>query len=177
MRFFYQHAVDLLTRKVPDEKKEPHGVLFFMDEFPTLGKMDMFLNGMSYFRRYRVKLFLLVQDIQQIKSTYGENGTNTILSNSSFKIAFAANNYETAKMLSQLCVDRTKKHELLSWQEIFTLPQDEQLILGEYEQPIRSKKFAYYKDPAFYKKIMEPTTIKFKTEVCPKEPPKSRSTS
>ena len=48
-------------------KDEPFGVLFLMDEFPTLGEMKQFQTGIAYFRGYRVKLFLIVQDTQQLK--------------------------------------------------------------------------------------------------------------
>ena len=66
--------------------------------------------------------------------------------------------------LTKLCIDRIEKHELLSWQQMLSLPRDEQLILEEYEQPIHSKKVIYFKDLAFNKKIMNPHPVKFKTK-------------
>ena len=71
MQVFYQQAVDFLCRKIPDLKEEPYGVLFLMDEFPTLGKMEQFKTGIAFFRGYRVKLFLIVQDTQQLKLSLG----------------------------------------------------------------------------------------------------------
>jgi type IV secretory pathway TraG/TraD family ATPase VirD4 len=46
-----------------DSKKDTHGVLFILDEFPTLGKMDMFTSFISYLRGYKVRL--LITDHEQ----------------------------------------------------------------------------------------------------------------
>jgi type IV secretion system protein VirD4 len=62
MQVFYQQATEFLSRKMPDLKEEPYGVMFLLDEFPTLGKMDTFKAGIAFFRGYRVRLFLIIQD-------------------------------------------------------------------------------------------------------------------
>ncbi len=111
MQIFYQQATEFLSRKMPDTKEEPYGVMFLMDEFPTLGKMDQFKAGIAYFRGYRVRLFLIIQDTQQLKGTYEEAGMNSFLSNSTFRITFAANNIETANLISQLCGNKTVEQQ------------------------------------------------------------------
>jgi type IV secretion system protein VirD4 len=62
MQVFYQQATEFLSRKMPADD-EPYGVMFLLDEFPTLGKMEQFMFGIAYFRGYHVRLFLVVQDI------------------------------------------------------------------------------------------------------------------
>ncbi|MFK8040585.1 MAG: type IV secretory system conjugative DNA transfer family protein [Rickettsiaceae bacterium] len=184
MQVFYQQATEFLTRVIPDPKEEPYGVLFLMDEFPTLGKMDQFKSGIAFFRGYNVRLFLVVQDTQQLKGIYEESGMNSFLSNSKYRITFAANNYETANLISQLCGNQTIKQSsysgpafaslnfsshnksvsnisraLLLPQEVLTLPRDEQIILIESFPPIKSKKIQYYTDKAFTIKLMNKTHI------------------
>ena len=56
MQVFYQQATEFLSRHMP-RPEEKYGVMFLMDEFPTLGKMDQFMNGIAYFRGYKVRLF------------------------------------------------------------------------------------------------------------------------
>ena len=51
-----------------------------LDEFPTLGKMKAFKEGIAYFRGYRVRIFLIIQYTQQLKRTYDEAGMNSFLS-------------------------------------------------------------------------------------------------
>ena len=69
LKVFYQQATDFLTRAMP-KKDEPFGVMFMLDEFPSLGEMPQFQIGIAYFRGFRVKLFLIVQDTQQLKGIY-----------------------------------------------------------------------------------------------------------
>jgi type IV secretion system protein VirD4 len=176
LKIFYQQAADFLTRHMP-RPDEPFGVLFCMDEFPTLGEMKTFQTGIAYFRGYRVKLFLIVQDTQQLKGIYEEAGMNSFLSNSYYRITFAANNIETANMISQLIGNKTVEQyshnkpkfldlnpgsrtintsqvqrALLLPQEVITLPREEQIILIESFPPIRTRKITYYEDPMFQKR-------------------------
>lgn len=184
MQVFYQQSTEFLSRKMPDLKEEPFGVLFLMDEFPTLGKMEQFKSGIAYFRGYRVRLFLVVQDTQQLKGTYEEAGMNSFLSNAYFRITFAANNYETANLISQLCGNKTVKNvsynsprffdlnlatrttntsevqrALLLPQEVIQLPRDDQIILIESFPPIRAKKIKYFTDKFFTKRLLPPTFV------------------
>lgn len=184
MQIFYQQATEFLSRKIPDEAEEPYGVMFMMDEFPTLGKMEQFKSGIAYFRGYRVRLFLIIQDTQQLKGTYEDAGMNSFLSNSTYRITFAANNYETANLISQLCGNKTVKQTsynkplffdlnistrtqnvsevqraLLLPQEVIQLPKDDQIVLIESFPPIKSQKIKYYEDKFFTKRVLPPTFI------------------
>lgn len=183
MQVFYQQATEFLCRKLPSSN-EPYGVLFLMDEFPTLGKMEQFQTGIAYFRGYRVRLFLIVQDTEQLKGIYEEAGMNSFLSNSTYRITFAANNVETANLISQLIGNKTVKQEslnkpkfldlnpasrslhlseaqraLLLPQEVIMLPRDEQIILIESTYPIKSKKILYYSDSTFTRKLLKATHV------------------
>lgn len=183
MQVFYQQATEFLCRKLPSDD-EPYGVLFLMDEFPTLGKMEQFQTGIAYFRGYRVRLFLIVQDTEQLKGIYEEAGMNSFLSNSTYRITFAANNIETANLISQLIGNKTVQQEslnkpkfldlnpasrslhisetqraLLLPQEIIMLPRDDQIILIESTYPIKSKKILYYSDSTFTRRLIKPTRV------------------
>jgi type IV secretion system protein VirD4 len=183
MQVFYQQASEFLSRKMPNLEQEPYGVMFVMDEFPTLGKMEQFKSGIAYFRGYRVRLFLIIQDTQQLKGIYEDAGMNSFLSNSTFRITFAANNYETANLISQLCGNKTveqtsyssstnplkmdsssqsiskTQRALLLPQEVIQLPRDEQIVLIESFPPIKSKKIKYFDDPFFTKRLLEKTPV------------------
>ena len=183
MQVFYQQATEFLSRKMPGPE-DIYGVMFMMDEFPTLGKMEQFMSGIAFFRAYKVRLFLIIQDTQQLKGTYEDSGMNSFLSNSTFRITFAANNYETANLISQLCGNKTVESEnaskpkyldlnpgsrtlsvskaqraLLLPQEVIGLPKDEQIILIESQPPIKSKKIIYYTHPLFKKRLLKPIAL------------------
>jgi type IV secretion system protein VirD4 len=197
LKVFYQQCTDFLTRNIP-KKGEPYGVLLMMDEFPSLGEMPQFEVGIAYFRGYRVKLFLIVQDTQQLKGIYEEAGMNSFLSNSYYRITFAANNVETANLISQLIGNKTSlqhshnkpkfldlnpaartintsevQRALLLPQEVITLPRDEQIILIESHPPIRTKKIFYFKDKFFMKRIKPQVPVPIQEPYDPrkKKPP------
>ncbi len=184
MQVFYQQATEFLSRKMPNLKEEPYGVMFLMDEFPTLGKMEQFRTGIAFLRGYRVRLFLIIQDTQQLKGTYEEAGMNSFLSNSTYRITFAANNYETANLISQLCGNKTVQQmsqsrpkffdlnpatrtvnvsdvqrALLLPQEVIQLPRDEQIVLIESFPPIKSNKIRYFDDKFFTSRLLPPTFV------------------
>ncbi len=179
MSMFYQQATQFLSSKMPG-KDEPYGVMFMLDEFPTLGKMEQILAGIAYFRGYRVKLFLIIQDTQQLKGVYEDAGMNSFLSNSTYRVTYAANNVETAKLISELIGNKTVASEsmnkpkyldlnpasrsihmsktqraLMLPQEVITLSRDLQIILIEASPPIMCKKIKYYADPFFTKRLMK----------------------
>ena len=178
MQIFYQQASQILTKHMP-RKDEPLGVLFMMDEFPTLGEMEQFKTGIAYFRGYRLRLFLIIQDTEQLKDIYEEAGMNSFLSNATYRITFAANNMETANLISQLVGNKTVKQisrntpvfldlnpasrskhvseaqrALLLPQEVIGLPRDQQIILVESSPPIKTRKIFYYKDRMFTKRML-----------------------
>jgi len=183
LQVFYQQATEFLCRKIPG-KDEPYGVMFIMDEFPTLGKMEQFMNGIAFFRGYHCRLFLIIQDTEQLKGIYEEAGMNSFLSNSTYRITFAANNVETANLISQLCGNKTvdqaslnkpkfldfnpasrsvnvskAQRALLLPQEVIGLPRDEQILLIESKPPIKSLKIKYFQDPMFTKRLLSPIAV------------------
>ena len=183
MSMFYQQGTAFMSQKIPT-KDDPYGVMYMMDEFPTVGKLEQFLAGIAYFRGYHVKLFLIVQDTQQLKGTYEDSGMNSFLSNSTYRITFAANNVETAKLISELIGNKTAISEsmnrpkffdlnpgsrsihmsktqraLLLPQEVIGLPRTDQIILIEASPPIRCKKILYFKDKFFTSKLMKPIPL------------------
>ncbi|MDZ5762024.1 Type IV secretion system component VirD4 [Candidatus Cyrtobacter comes] len=198
MQVFYQQATEFLSRKMP-EKDEPYGVMFMLDEFPTLGKMEQFMSGIAYFRGYHVRLFLIVQDTQQLKGIYEEHGMNSFLSNSTYRITFAANNFETANLISQLCGNKTvdavsaskskfldlnpssksmnvskAQRALLLPQEVINLSRDDQIILIESSPPIRCKKIKYYANKFFKSRLLKQTFVPTQE---PYDPRKARISS
>lgn len=183
MGMFYQQAAAFFTARMP-QPHEKFGVLMMMDEFPTLGKMEQFLAGIAYFRGYRVRLFLIIQDTEQLKGIYEESGMNSFLSNATFRITFAANNIETANLISQLLGNKTAEQisynkpkyldlnpgsrslhvshtqrALLLPQEVIQLPREEQILLIESQPPIRSKKIQYFSDRFFKKRLLKKIAI------------------
>jgi type IV secretion system protein VirD4 len=74
-----------------------------LDEFPSLGKLEIFQESLAYIAGYGIKAYLVCQDINQLKSRetgYGHD--EAISSNCHIQNAFPPNRIETAEHLSKL---------------------------------------------------------------------------
>ncbi|MBU2791530.1 type IV secretory system conjugative DNA transfer family protein [Acidithiobacillus caldus] len=87
-----------------------HRLLLLLDEFPSLGKMDIFQDSIAFLAGYNVKLYLITQDIAQLEDEghgYGKAGAKAIIGNCHVRVAYAPNQVETAKWISDMLGTRT----------------------------------------------------------------------
>jgi len=104
IRLMFTMVVNRLTERMAfdgsEQKKNRHRLLFLIDEFPSLNRMEIFADALSYMAGYGLKAYLITQDIRQIVDAYGQN--ESIVSNCHVRIAFAPNQVETAELLSKM---------------------------------------------------------------------------
>jgi len=77
-----------------------HRLLLMLDEFPSLGRLEVFQESLAYFGGYGLKAYLVVQDLAQLHGAYGRE--ESILSNCHLRVAYAPNKVETAEWLSKM---------------------------------------------------------------------------
>jgi type IV secretion system protein VirD4 len=103
IRLMFTMVVNRLTERMAfegtDQKLNKHRLLLMIDEFPSLNRMEIFADALSYMAGYGMKAYLVTQDIRQIVDAYGTN--ESIVSNCHVRIAFAPNQFETAELLSR----------------------------------------------------------------------------
>ena len=88
-----------LTEKlVAESGSDRHKVLFMLDEFPALGRLDFFESSLAFMAGYGLRAFLIAQSLNQIEKAYGPN--NAILDNCHVRVIFATNDERTAKRVS-----------------------------------------------------------------------------
>lgn len=104
--------INMIVRKLADEMAfkdgKPiahykHKLLLMLDEFPSLGKLEIFQESLAFIAGYGMKAYLICQDLNQLKSRetgYGHD--EAITSNCHIQTAFAPNRIETAEHLSKL---------------------------------------------------------------------------
>jgi type IV secretion system protein VirD4 len=104
IRLMFTMAVNRLTEKMvfegTEQRRNKHRLLLLIDEFPSLNRMEVFADALSYMAGYGLKAYLITQDIRQIVDAYGNN--ESIVSNCHVRIAFAPNQFETAELLSKM---------------------------------------------------------------------------
>ena len=147
-----------------------HRLLFLMDEFPSLGRLEFFETQLAFLAGYGVQAFLIVQDLSQLYATYGRN--ESIVSNCGIRVAFAPNRIETGRLLSDMAgtmtVHRSRRmysgHRLSPWlshvmaseeesprplltpDEVLRLPENATLVFRAGHRPIYAEKVRYYED-------------------------------
>lgn len=108
VRIMVNMIVRLLADKMDFEDGRPkahykHRMLMMLDEFPSLGKLDILQESLAFIAGYGIKCYLVAQDINQLKSRetgYGHD--ETITSNCHVQNAYPPNRVETAEHLSRL---------------------------------------------------------------------------
>lgn len=106
-------SVDTLS--VRTKKTYKHRLLCMVDEFPSLGKLSILQESLSYVAGYGIKFYLICQDINQLKSREeGYGPDETITSGCHVQNAFPPNRLETAEHLSKLCGQTTVVKEQIT---------------------------------------------------------------
>ncbi len=178
LRLILNQTVRRLTESMDFDEgggksRYPHRLLLAIDEFPSLGKLDVFQEALAFIAGYGMKALLIVQDLSQLYAAYTKD--ESIISNCHIRIAYAPNKIETAELLSKMAGTATVEHTqrqysgnrlavvlqnvntneqivsrpLLTADECMRLPPDDELVFVAGHAPIYAKKIIYYKDPEF----------------------------
>ena len=82
------------------QKKPKRRMLMLLDEFTSIGKMQIVNKSIAFAAGYGISYFLVIQNVEQLNETYGKE--NGIKGNCHVRIAYAPNTLETAKELSEM---------------------------------------------------------------------------
>jgi type IV secretion system protein VirD4 len=173
LRLLVAQAIGEMARS---SAKPPRPVLFLLDEFAALGRLQPVERAMGLMAGYGLQLWPILQDIHQLRSLYGTNA-GTFLSNAGVLQAFGVNDYDTADMLSKTMGRETITYEtegrsekdvmlkdperslsktqhlatrnLMDPNEIMKLAPDTLLLMRVGENPLIVRKLRYYTDKEF----------------------------
>lgn len=132
--------------------------LFMLDEFANMGKLAGLSESLTLLPGLGVRVWMIVQALDQLRAVYGQEVTNTILSQAEVKQYFAVQDQNLAKSLSADLGQRTVKttsfnlgrkegddagesrsevgRPLMSPDEIRRLPTTRQIIVIQAQPPI-----------------------------------------
>lgn len=155
-----------------------HRVVFLLDEFAHLGRMQPVARDMALVGGYGATFWIFLQDLSQLRSVYAEQWP-TFLANADVLQAFGTNDWDTAEYLSKMTGDATirtrsenvsrgeshGKHgtrqeghglthaergrRLLFPDEVRRLDPATQLLFYKSSDPIRATKDCYYRSPVY----------------------------
>ncbi|MGZ8913903.1 MAG: type IV secretory system conjugative DNA transfer family protein [Methylobacter sp.] len=138
VRVMVNMIVRLLADKMEFENGRPvahykHRLLLMLDEFPSLGKLEILQESLAFVAGYGIKCYLICQDINQLKSRetgYGHD--EQITSNCHVQNAYPPNRIETAEHLSRLTGQTTVIKE-----QITTSGRRTAAMLGQVSRTIQ----------------------------------------
>lgn len=144
VRVLINMVVRLLADKLTFENGRPvahykHRLLMMLDEFPSLGKLDILQESLAFVAGYGIKCYIICQDINQLKSRetgYGRD--ETITSNCHVQNAYPPNRIETAEHLSRLTGQTTviKEHVTTSGRRTATMHGQVSRTFQEIQRPL-----------------------------------------
>lgn len=190
IRLILNQTGRILTEEMGElgDKKIKNELLWLLDEFPSLGRLDFFESALAYMAGYGLRAFLITQSLNQIEKVYGPN--NSILDNCHIRVAFASNDERTARRISDLLGVQTavkdqqslsgprnsmllrnmsvSKQEfarpLLTPDEVMQLPNSKELIFTASTPPILANKIIYYEDENLKNRILTPPPSETKSQ-------------
>lgn len=101
----------------PDEDATP--VLFLLDEFPRLGKVETAITGLATLRSKKITIALFVQSLAQLDAIYGSDSRKVIADNCNYKAILNATDAETQDYFSRLVgtYDKKKKSQSANYEQ------------------------------------------------------------
>jgi len=102
LNLFFQQAIGLQTRELPEHNRElKHQVLMLLDEFSALGRIPIMAEAISYLPGYNVRVLLVIQTPSQLREVYGQNAAETMVKTLAARIVYAPKDVSDAKEISE----------------------------------------------------------------------------
>lgn len=175
MRPLTRMIIQMIGKKLTNKGigKKRHRLLFLIDEFPALGRLEFFETQLAFFAGYGIKCMIIAQSFSQLYKHYSRD--TSIPSNCRVKIFLGADSPEEADILSkflgketmlQTTTSRSGKvsamflsgkseaqsetgRYLMTSDEILRLPYDDIIISTGGTYPYKGRKIMYYVDARF----------------------------
>ncbi|OWV69375.1 type IV secretion system protein VirD4 [Rhizobium sp. N122] len=178
MRLLFQQVVSILQRSLPG-KDERYEVLFLLDEFRHLGKLEAIETAITTIAGYNGRFMFIIQSLSALTGTYDEAGKQNFLSNTGVQVFMATADDETPTYISKAIGEYTFKARSTSYNQTRMFDQNIQIsdqgapllrpeqvrliddrneiILIKGHPPLKLRKVQYYSDRAL-KRIFEAQT-------------------
>ena len=176
--FFSQLLAENLEELPSQNPELKYQCLLLMDEFTSLGKMEVFEKGVAFIAGYNMRVLLIFQNMAQLNAAYTENGARSLSTNIACQIIFTPADVTDAKEFSEIIgyetykaksISRSQKSQggrsvstsdqqraVLLPQELMQMPLSEAIINLRGVPKIQAEKIEYWSDPSFIKRLGYP---------------------
>jgi len=174
VNLFFSQLINLNTKELP--KSNPalkYQCLLLMDEFTSIGKVDIISSAVSYMAGYNIRLLPIIQSMAQLDATYGKDVSRTIITNHALQIIYAPREQQDANDYSEMLgyttvrkqnvtrgrdFSRSESEErraLMLPQELKAMGIEKEVFLYEgIAHPVMCDKIKYYQDKYFTARLL-----------------------
>jgi type IV secretion system protein VirD4 len=157
-------------------------LLFILDEFDKLGRMDELEMNMGIHNGFGIHYFLIFQSLNQLNKIYTKDHSFLAHCRNSIFFAPGAGELESAELISKICgresfskanisysgnrgalgygnsslSSQDQERNLINADEIIKLPLDSFILICQGMPPYIGKKNVYYEDPVFKRRLCGP---------------------
>lgn len=185
LNLFFEQMYDLNTDLMPeDDPTLKYQLMVMKDEFTALGRMPIFERVVGLLGGYNIRPVIIIQGISQLRSVYGADAAETIVTCMGAMVVFAPKEQRHANEISEMLGDMTVKQEsksrpamsfgaaggsvntseaprlLLKPQEVKQIGKEKELIFMENVNPIKCTKVRYFKERVFKKRLLGPASVR-----------------
>ena len=174
VNLFFSQLINQNTKELPQDNPDlKHQCMLLMDEFTSIGKVEIIAHSVSYMAGYNIRLFPIIQSVAQLDAVYGKEYARTIITNHALQIIYTPREQQDANEYSEMLGYTTVKRKnvsrgrersvseseerraLMLPQELKAMSQDKEIILYEgMSHPAQAGKIRYYQDGTFTKRLM-----------------------
>ena len=179
VNLFFSQLINQNTKELPQDNPDlKHQCMLLMDEFTSIGKVEIIAHSVSYMAGYNIRLFPIIQSVAQLDAVYGKEYARTIITNHALQIIYTPREQQDANEYSEMLGYTTVKRKnvsrgrersvseseerraLMLPQELKAMSQDKEIILYEgMSHPAQVGKIRYYQDGTFTKRLMETVKV------------------
>lgn len=174
VNLFFSQVINLNTKELPQKNPElKHQCLLLMDEFTSIGKVDIIATAVAYMAGYNIRLLPIIQSMAQLDAVYGKDVSRTIITNHALQIIYAPREQQDANDYSDMLgyttvrkqnitrgreVSRSESEErraLMLPQELKAMGFDKEVFLYEgIPHPVMCDKIKYFQDRHFTSRLL-----------------------
>jgi type IV secretion system protein VirD4 len=174
VNLFFSQVINLNTRELPQNNPElKHQCLLLMDEFTSIGRVDIIASAVAYMAGYNLRLLPIIQSMAQLDAVYGREVSRTIITNHALQIIFAPREQQDANDYSEMLGYTTlRRHNVTRGREFtrseseerraLMLPQElkamgtgrEVFLYEGLAHPVLCDKVRYYGDKYFTRRLL-----------------------
>ncbi|WP_213956781.1 MULTISPECIES: type IV secretory system conjugative DNA transfer family protein [unclassified Variovorax] len=184
LNLFFQQAIGLQTRELPENNPElRHQLLLMLDEFPALGRIPVIAESTAFLPGYNVRTVIIVQSNSQLIEKYGVEGAKSIRKMLAARIVFPPKEFEDAEAVSRELGTYTVKQKSVSrpmWggagkspsvsiseqprrlllpPEVKELGADWLILFYEGLRPVLAHRVFYFRDKYFARRELPPPEV------------------